>query len=117
MESAPQPHQPYSVSSIVLYGGVLALASIALSFAMFWFQAEKPDDHLTGKVVSIGTDSLVVTDVRGATTTILLTPDTKKADIEPLADLPIGTRIISRGVFIDQDTFEADGIRKFQKRP
>lgn len=117
MEPTPSAHQPYSIHTILLYGGLLALASIALSFAMFWFQVEKPEDHVTGTVVSVGTDSLVITDVRGATTTILLTPDTKKADIEPLAELPIGTRVISRGVFIDRDTFEAEGIRKFQKRP
>lgn len=117
MEPASPVNEPYNLRSIFLYGGALALLSITVSFAMFWFQAEKPGDHLTGKVVSVEESSLVVADVRGATTTILLTPNTKKANIEPISELLIGTRVISRGVFLNKNTFEAEGIRKFQKRP
>jgi hypothetical protein len=107
--------KPYSFKMIVLFAFGAALCSLFVSISMLWYQAQESVDHITGRVVSVEERAIVVVSARGATTTLLITPETKIGDISPLSELRMGTPVMAAGQFIDRTTFEANGIRRFNK--
>ncbi len=117
MQPQETVHAPYSLKTLVLFGLGAAFLSLVFSISMLWLQAAGPDDHIAGRVVSVEENSIVIESGRGDTTTILITPETRIGDISPLSSLSIGTQVMAGGTFLDRETFRADGIRKFDKRP
>ncbi len=114
-EAAATTMVPYTTRTILTYALVLGGLSLLFSFGMLYLQVANQEEHIAGTVVSVATSSLVITDARGATTTILLTPETRAKDIMPLESLPVGTPVMSVGRFVAPHTLEAEGIRTFSK--
>ena len=117
MDSDTQITAPYPLRTIVLVGVGAALCSFLFTLTMFWIQQTEPTDHIAGEVVSVTSDTITIKNARGATTTILLSPDTKIGDIDPLSSLATRTPIMAGGTFITERSFAADGVRMFHKRP
>jgi hypothetical protein len=106
---------PYAPRTILLTGIGLAIVSFIFSLSMFWLQASEPTDHITGKVVSVESNAIVIMSARGNVTTLHITPNTKIGDIGPLTNLATGTPVMALGIFTNKDTFVVDAIRRFQK--
>ncbi len=115
--STPQSHPaPYPPRTIILVGGGMAICSLLFTLAMFWIQNTGPHDHIAGTVVLVTPDAITVENAHGITTTIHISPTTKIGDITPVTSLATGTPIMAGGIFLDEQNFAADGVRKFHQR-
>lgn len=108
------PHHPYTI----LKGAFVVMAiSLIISGGIWWWQLTHRDTHIAGNLVATSTDSLIIMDARGSTTTVLITNTKHPKNTPDPTTLAPGTPLIVRGQFIDDATFEAAGIRPVGRRP
>lgn len=109
--------RPYHHHTLLLAALVFMVASLVISGSLWWWQLTHDDTHITGALVSTSTDSLVIIDARGKTTTVNIKNANHPQDSPDPTTLSTGTPLIIRGEFSENGEFEAVGIRPLNPRP
>lgn len=93
---------------------MLGIVFTAISTVLVVKQFRSDIERISGTVLVVEEGTITIRDAHGATTTIIVTTDTRLRDLErPLSQhLTPGTYLYSAGTYNDNHTFTAYGIRR-----
>jgi len=116
METQPPPPQPHSIKTILLVGLALAVCSTTFTLALLWIKSEHKEVHLSGEIINITDDYFVIASARGATTTVMITPQTKFKKNKNRDDFSLATQVMVVGTFNEPVILVAKSILEIHQR-
>ena len=109
-----KPAKPLPVKTVLALGIAMAVAFSLLSFFFLFMQARNAGDRIVGAVVAIEQQNITIINGRGQKTTLIVPEDAHLRNIDTIADISLGQRLMIRGSFVDDATFRVEGLRVFK---